>query len=415
MIMIFWVVNACMLLLALAFVLVPIIRHHHNNGTGIRNELNIHIHKEHLEELKNDLKEGNIDENEFNDAKHELERNLLTDITESGKDNNHVDTSISFKTMVPIIVVFPVFVIVTYLMLGNIDMVSVQVDKKEQQTNQGAIHSIEKMVANLSAHLQEQPENGEGWRLLARTYFAMNRYQDAVVAYQNARKYIGDDPQLLADYSEALILANNNSFTEEAANLINLSLQANPNEPKALRIAGYASFERGDIAKTLHYWEQLLNVLPPGSDESESLVENINQIKQNADAISPDKGIAVTEVTETSMSAIDVQVNLASALLKEASPEDTVFIFARASEGPRMPLAIVRKQVKDLPVKVTLDDSTAMSPAMRLSKFKQVVISARVSKSGDATPRSGDLSGSSADIQPGEVTGVIITIDQILP
>ena len=159
----------------------------------------------------------------------------------------------------------------------------------------------------------------------------------------------------------------------------------------------------------------MLNVLPPGSDESESLVENINQIKQNANAISPDKGIAVTEVTETSITAIDVKVNLDSALLKEASPEDTVFIFARASEGPRMPLAIVRKQVKDLPVKVTLDDSTAMSPAMRLSKFKKVVISARVSKSGDATPRSGDLSGSSADIQPGEVTGVNITIDQILP
>ena len=145
------------------------------------------------------------------------------------------------------------------------------------------------------------------------------------------------------------------------------------------------------------------------------MVLHINKIKQNAAAISPDKGIAVTKVIDTSMSAIDVQVNLASVLLKKASPEDTVFIFARASEGPRMPLAIVRKQVKDLPVRVTLDDSTAMSPAMRLSKFKQVVISARVSKSGDATPRSGDLSGSSAAIQPGEVTGVIITIDQILP
>ena len=115
------------------------------------------------------------------------------------------------------------------------------------------------------------------------------------------------------------------------------------------------------------------------------------------------------------MTAIDVQVSLASALLEKADPEDTVFIFARASEGPRMPLAIVRKQVKDLPVRVTLDDSTAMSPAMRLSKFKQVVISARISKSGDATPSSGDLSGSSAAIQPGKVTGVNITIDQILP
>lgn len=415
MITIFWLINAIMLLLALAFVLVPIIRHHHKNDPGIRNDLNIHIHKEHLQELKNDFKEGNIDEKEFNDAKHELERNLLTDIAESEKGCDHTVSSISYKTIIPIIIVLPVFVIVTYLMLGDIDMVSIQVDKKEQQSNQEKMHSIEEMVAKLSANLQEQPDNGEGWKLLARTYLMMNRIQDAVHAYQNARKYIGDDPQLLADYAEALIMANNNSYSEEAENLINLSLQANPDEPKALWIAGFSSFERGDIAKTLHYWEQLLNVLPPGSDETQSLLENINKIKQNAAAISPDRGIAVTQVTDSSMTAIDVQVSLASALLEKADPEDTVFIFARASEGPRMPLAIVRKQVKDLPVRVTLDDSTAMSPAMRLSKFKQVVISARISKSGDATPSSGDLSGSSAAIQLGKVTGVNITIDQILP
>lgn len=415
MITIFWLINAIMLLLALAFVLVPIIRHHHKNDPGIRNDLNIHIHKEHLQELKNDFKEGNIDEKEFNDAKHELERNLLTDIAESEKGCDHTVSSISYKTIIPIIIVLPVFVIVTYLMLGDINMVSIQVDKKEQQSNQEKMHSIEEMVAKLSANLQEQPDNGEGWKLLARTYLMMNRIQDAVHAYQNARKYIGDDPQLLADYAEALIMANNNSYSEEAENLINLSLQANPDEPKALWIAGFSSFERGDIAKTLHYWEQLLNVLPPGSDETQSLLENINKIKQNAAAISPDRGIAVTQVTDSSMTAIDVQVSLASALLEKADPEDTVFIFARASEGPRMPLAIVRKQVKDLPVRVTLDDSTAMSPAMRLSKFKQVVISARISKSGDATPSSGDLSGSSAAIQLGKVTGVNITIDQILP
>jgi len=415
MITIFWIINACMLLLALAFVLVPIFRHHHKNGSGIRKELNIHIHKEHLQELKDDFTEGNIDEKEFNDAKHELERNLLTDITASEKDNDHVITSISLKTIVPVIVVLPVFVIVTYLMLGDIDMVSVQPGEKVQQTNQEAMHSIEEMVEKLRARLEEQPEDGKGWRMLGRSYLVMNRYQDAVLAYQNARKYIGDDPQFLADYAEALILANNNSFSEEAANLINLSLQANPDEPKALWIAGNASFERGDIAKTLHYWEHLLNFLPPEGDDSKFVMENIDRVKQNAGTVSPEEVIAVPEPTEISVNAIDVQVNLASVLLEKTDPEDTVFIFARAFEGPRMPLAIVRKQVKDLPVKVILDDSTAMSPAMRLSKFDQVVISVRVSKSGDATPHSGDLSGSSAAIQPGVVPGVNIIIDKILP
>jgi len=412
---IFWFINACMLLLALAFVLVPIIRRHQDSRKELRNELNLHIHKEHLLELENDFKEGNIEEEEFNSAKHELERNLLSDIKNTEEDKDQTVTRISFKTIIPIVVVLPVFVIVTYLMLGDIDMVSVQPGEKVQQTNQDAMHSIEEMVAKLSARLQEQPDDGEGWRMLGRSYLVMNRYQNAVDAYRNARKYIGDDSQLLADYAEVLILASNNSFTEEAANLVNLSLQKNPDEPKALWLAGNASYERGDFARTLHYWEHLFNILPPGGDESKFVMENINQVKQDSGMVSPEENIAIPGLTEISVNAIDVQVNLAPALLEKADPEDTVFIFARASEGPRMPLAIVRKQVKDLPIKVTLDDSMAMSPAMSLSKFKQVVIGARVSKSGDATPRNGDLSGSSVAIQLSEVTGVKITIDQILP
>ena len=429
--MIFWFVNVCMLLLALAFVLLPIIRRHHNDRTGFRNELNIHVHREHLQELESDFKQGNIEEEEFNNAKHELERNLLSDITETTENKDQALSRISFKTIIPIVVVLPVFVIVTYLMLGEIGMVNVQPQPAEKvsQIERDAMHAVDEMVANLSARLQEQPEDGEGWRMLARSYLVMDKYQDAVDAFRNARKYIGDDDSgLLADFSEALILSNNNRLTEEAANLLNLSLQANPDEPKALWMAGFTSYEQGDIVNTLYYWEHLLTVLPPDSEQSKSLKENINQIKQNTASMSTGKDVAVSEdinngsdpmvVTETAEipgTAIDVHVNLASTLLDKTNPEDTVFIFARASEGPRMPLAIVRKQVKDLPVKVTLDDSMAMTPGMTLSKFKQVIIGARVSKTGEAMPQSGDLSGSSSAIQPSEVTGVKVTIDQILP
>jgi cytochrome c-type biogenesis protein CcmH len=129
-----------MLLLALAFVLVPIIRRHQKSRTGLRDQLNIHIHKEHLLELENDFKEGNIDEEEFNSAKHELERNLISDITDTEEDKDQTVTSISFKTIIPIVVVLPVFVIVTYLMLGDIDMVSIQPEEKVQQTNQETMH-----------------------------------------------------------------------------------------------------------------------------------------------------------------------------------------------------------------------------------------------------------------------------------
>jgi cytochrome c-type biogenesis protein CcmH len=108
------------------------------------------------------------------------------------------------------------------------------------------------------------------------------------------------------------------------------------------------------------------------------------------------------------------EIRLAPALKEKAAPDDTVFIFARAAQGPRMPLAVLRKQVRDLPATFQLDDSMAMNPALKLSSVAQVVVTARVSRSGGAMPQSGDLQGESPPVAPG-AKAVSITIDQVVP
>ncbi len=424
--LIFWFISVCMLLLAMVFILLPFLRSQKGGESLKRKDLNVQLHREHLRELEDEFNDGLISNEEFNNAKRELEKELLIDISQVD-DNKPAAKGVSLKTIIPAIIVLPVFTISLYLFLGDLSMVGNRQEKIAQQQNHNEMHSIEEMVQRLRVRLEMQPEDGEGWEMLARSYVVINKFEDAVKAYRNAHKYIGDDPQLLADYSEALILASDNSLTEEAVNLANKALQQNPEEPKALWIAGYANYQQGKVGQTLTQWERLLQLLPPGSEEANALQENINQIKMQAGMDLADQNQALLEkdtAVETRGNAdlkaapeasVDVHVSLDSALMDKTNPEDTVFIFARASEGPRMPLAIVRKQVRDLPVKVTLDDSLAMSPAMSLSKFDQVVIGARISKSGNAMPSSGDLTGTSNVVQLDEVTGVKITIDQVIP
>ncbi len=425
--LIFWFINACLLLLAAAFILYPVLRRNKNGDDTDRDVLNLNIHREHFQDLENEFKSGRIGRDEYEVAKQDLERDMLADVSgqkeKIGKvSGNHI------YVLVAAILILPAFSIVMYMSLGDMDILKQKTAGENRQTDSPDMHSIQEMVVRLEERLQQEPEDGEGWHMLGRSYVVMNRFSEAANAFTNARKYIGDEPGLLADLSEALILANNNMITSEALGLARLSLEKNPDEQKSLWITGYASYEQGNIPMAVNYWEHLLRMLPPDSNEAKSLSNNLASLKQQLAAVQPgsiqpdESGISGEPVSEKATSGgmqqaseIDVQVNVDPSLTGKIMPEDTVFIFARASSGPRMPLAIVRKKAGDLPVKVTLNDSLAMSENMTLSKFNEVVIGARISRSGNAMPQSGDLSGSSAIIQLDEVTGVKITINEVIP
>jgi cytochrome c-type biogenesis protein CcmH len=260
---------------------------------------------------------------------------------------------------------------------------------------------VEAFVKDLAARLQQQPDDSEGWIMLARSYAALERHTEAVPAFQRALPLRPRDAGLLADYASSLAMAGGRSFSGEPSRLIEQALALEPDNLQVLALAGTAAFTRNDFAAALRHWERMVQ-LAPDSGYVKQLQAGIDAARQRlaAPATAP-ANAAAASAPSPSNASVSGELRLAPAIAARAAPEDTVFIFARAVDGPRMPLAILRKQVKDLPLRFTLDDSLAMSPAAKLSSASRVVVGARVSKSGDPMPRAGDLQGWSAPVAPG--------------
>lgn len=280
---------------------------------------------------------------------------------------------------------------------------------------------VEAMITQLSERMASRPDDLEGWTMLARAYNAVGKPAEAVAAFRKAVALSPKDAGLLADLADALGASQGRSLAGEPAQLIAQALALDPTHPKALWLAGTEAFNRQDHAGAAQIWERILARLTPDSPVAAQVRDSINEARKLAGlpalaapaatataAASANAPAAPTAATNARVSG---RVTLSAALAAQASPEDTVFVFARAAEGPRMPLAIVRKQVKDLPLTFSLDDSMAMAPEMRLSNFAQVVVGARISKKGDAIPQPGDLQGQSAPVAVG-ATGLAIEINQ---
>ena len=287
-------------------------------------------------------------------------------------------------------------------------------------------------VEQLATRLAQEPGNGEGWGLLARSYVRMGRHADAVPAFAKAVAIVGDDPSLLVDYADALAMKNERVLEGEPLALVERALKADPDNAKALALAGTAAFNRKDYKTAVAQWERLAKVSPPDSpflaqlqgsvDEARSLggmppgprLVQAAPVTGSVAATSPGAAAPASAAADgATAAALTGTVRLSPALAAQAKPDDVVFIFARAADGGRMPLAILRHQVKDLPVSFRLDDSMAMSPAMKLSQFTKVVVSARVSKSGQAIPGPGDLSGQTEPVT-NQAQGLVIEINEIV-
>ena len=273
-------------------------------------------------------------------------------------------------------------------------------------------------VERLAEKLKEQPDNVEGWVMLARSYVQLGRFGDAVPAFAKAVSLAGEDAGLLADWADALAVMQNRDLRGEPTKLVERALKADPNNFKALALAGTAAFNTQDYRGAIRHWERLAQVAPPESPFAAQLQSSIAEARELAGgAVAP--AAAATRPAATADAGggaaapggvtLRGTVKLAPAIAKLAQPEDTVYVFARPAEGSRMPLAILRKQVKDLPIEFAFDDSMAMTPGTRLSAFPKVVVDARVSKSGQAQVAAGDLTGQSATIA-NDARGVVIEI-----
>ncbi len=269
----------------------------------------------------------------------------------------------------------------------------------------------EAMLARVAERLREKPDDPEGWALLGRAYLVVGRHQDAAEAFKKLAVLRPGDAQVLADQADALAMAQGRKLAGEPARLIEQALKLDPNNLKALALAGTIAFDNNDYATAARHWELAASTGDPQSDLVRNLLAGAAEARQRGGlpastvtATAPPAAAAPTAPAPAASGAASLagRVALSPALKAQAGPDDTVFIFARPAEGSRMPLALLRKQVKDLPLQFTLDDSMAMSPAARLSTAGQpVVVGARISKSGNAMAQPGDLQGFSKPVAVG--------------
>lgn len=293
---------------------------------------------------------------------------------------------------------------------------------------------IEEMVAKLAERLKTQPDDLKGWTMLGRASMVMGKYEQARDAYQKALALQPGDPSLMTDYAEALGTANNRSLEGEPTKLLDKALSIDPNLGKALALSGAAAFDRKDYAVAVKQWEKLVSISAPDAEYLPQVRSGIAEARQAAglppSTVAPGGAPQVAQAAPQGaqgaapaapaapaasgpLPSIRGTVTLSPAVAAQAKPEDTVFIVARAVEGPRMPLAVVRKQVKDLPFEFALDDSLAMNPQMKISSVPKVLVVARVSKSGQAAPAPGDLLGQSAPVALG-ASGVKVEIGELV-
>src|SRR5262245_61418233 len=395
----FVVVGVLLVAGALLFVVPPLVRRA-TRASASRDDVNTAVYRDQLRELDADLRAGTLASDQGDKARAEIEARLIADLGSSeartGSPRNALATALALGLAVPICA------LLVYLSVGNPGMLAPQADQGAGPHGMSA-QQFEALVERLATRMKERPDDAEGWMMLGRSYAVMGRFREASAAYARAAALVPDDALLLADYADALAMAQGRTLQGEPEKILKRALAADPNNLKALLLAGTAAFDRNDRAGAVRLWQRALLLLPEGSDAAEGVRASIAEAGGST---------AKTQIAKPAQAGGRVSgvVKLDPKLAAKVAPDDTVFIFARAAEGPRMPLAILRRQGRDLPLSFSLDDSMAMAPQMKLSAFPLVIVGAHVSKNANATASPGDLQGLSATVRVG-ATDVAVTID----
>lgn len=363
----FWLPAGLLLLVALSFLLIPVLRVRRAQQEEDRTALNVALYQERVAELQAQGEAGVLTTEQLDRGRDEAARELLADT-----DNAEPDRSARLGKTLPLLaaVLVPVMGLGLYLHFGASD--KVELTREFAQAPQ----SVQEMTSRLERAVQAQPDSAEGLYLLGRAYMAQERAADAAKAFERAAALAGRQPELLGQWAQALYFGNDKQWTAQMQALTDEALKADPAEVTSLGLLGIAAFEDGRYQQAIDYWNRLIAQLPEGDASRAALQGGIERAGERLKAAG--------QAPATS-ARLTVRVELAPALKDKVRPDDSVFIFARASSGPPMPLAAKRVTVADLPIEVQLSDSDAMMPNMKLSSFPEVQLVARVSRAGQPT------------------------------
>ena len=421
---VFLLIAALMIAAALAFVVIPLLRSR-DLATVAADPTR------RLRALDEALAAGVID-----DAEYARKRDAIKTASRAAPAAKGQRSRTAFVALLAVALLLPASALLLYRLVGApqaLDPANLASPPADEMTAEQAA-SMQQAITGLAAKLKQNPDDAQGWALLARAYQATNRLEESRDAFKQAHEHAPDDADLAVEYAQAMALAApDHRIHGEPRKLLEAILVKDPGNQRALWLIGISDYQDEKYDSAIATWTKLLPMLAPDSDVARSVRNEIAEAEARRDGRppptpegeSPDATASSatppmsTPDTQTSSAAsaprLTVQVALDPKLKDKLDADATLFVFARAASGPPMPLAIQKLKAGQLPLTVTLDDSMSMMPAMKLSKFEQVVVGARVSKSGNAMPQSGDLQVLSAPIDVRRTEPVVLSIDQVVP
>jgi len=405
----FWIIAAAMLLAALALLLPTLLRPKQFVDRDL-NQININIAKQRLKELEAEYQAGQHSDAQYQQIQKDLEQQLANDL-EKGQAPETAKNIQSSKLVATIIAAtVPLLAVTMYLTRGNMDDMDFSGPGAGADSGMNMISkngtppTIDEMIATLEEKLAKKPNNPQGWFMLARSYMSLKQYDKSIPAWEKLLDLIGqEEPDVLVQYADALAMTQKGRLAGKPTEQVLKALKLDPNNTQGLWLAGMAMQEQKKDMAALGYWRRLE---PNMTDDPESQValrglinhaERRLHLKETDFSALPSIASASNKPTANNASAIRLEIDLDPSLAAKVAVEDSLFIYAKALSGPPMPLAAARKKAIDLPLSITLDDSMAMMPQMKLSNFKQVKVGARISKSGNAIAQDGDFY---AEVQP---------------
>jgi cytochrome c-type biogenesis protein CcmH len=369
----------------------------------------------------------------LSDAEYAAKRSALGEQMLGALDKAPPPSRTGFYAALGVALLLPACAIVLYRIVGEPRAIStpaatVATKATAQQAPADHEENMDQAIAGLVAKLKQNPEDAEGWSLLGRAYEATERFTEARDALKRAHELSKDDPDITVAYAEALALSTETRRIEgEPRALIETALKSAPQNQRGLWLLGISDYQVKKYDAAIATWKRLLAALPKDSNIAQSVQHQIASAEAARDGRAPpeeEDAAAASEAATTPAAPpaasadgpqLTVKVSLDAKLKGKLAPDDVLFVYAKAASGPPMPIAIQRLQASQLPVTVTLTDGMGMMPSMKLSQFPQVIIGARVSKSGNAIAQSGDLQTISKPMANTSATPIELNIDQVVP
>ena len=421
--LLFWLLSSLMVLAALALVVPSLLR-----GRAARHaasgDANVALYRERLDELERERDRGEVDSDRYAALREDLERGLLSDA--GGREAvRAVAGSPSPGMAIAVAVAVPVTSLAFYLWLGSPHGIESRTPPRDAVAETDRAPSVEAMVASLADRLANDPDDADGWLLLARSNVILERYDAALAGFRRAHALLGDEPALLTDWAEAEAAVDGNRFTATALGRLERALELDPDHEKALWLGGFAAAQDGRADIAIARWERLLAIQPPNSREASIVSELLARVRgmgsetttaaATGEITSAAPATPASETGTADEARILVEVSLSPDLAAGTGDGEPVFVFARAPGGAGPPVAVARTVAGALPAVIVLDESSAMVPSRSLASVERVMVTARVARSGTVTRTTGDLEGTFGPIDVADSAPVKIVISQVVP